>query len=80
MILVIYGTRPEAIKLAPLVRELRSRKAHVYVVCTGQHVELLRGVDMVPDVDLRLMRDDHAPSEFVGRVLLALDVYLRESG
>lgn len=79
MILVIYGTRPEAIKLAPLVRELRSRKAHVYVVCTGQHVELLRGVDMVPDVDLRLMRDDHAPSEFVGRVLLALDVYLRES-
>lgn len=73
MIEIVYGTRPEAIKLAPLVRELRGRKADVYVVCTGQHVELLRGVDMVPDVALDLMEIDQSPARFLSRALAKLD-------
>ncbi len=42
-ILVVYGTRPEAIKLGPVVAELRALGADVRVLCTGQHTNLLAG-------------------------------------
>jgi len=56
----IFGTRPEAIKLAPLIIKLRELKfVNVEVCVTGQHREMLTQVldvfEITPDVDLRLM-------------------------
>lgn len=63
--LLIFGTRPEAIKLAPLVRELRGRSGiEVRVCATAQHRQLLDQVlsifEIVPDYDLNLMRPDQS--------------------
>lgn len=60
-IMVVFGTRPEAIKMCPLVRELKSRKSIKTIVCvTGQHREMLDQVltafDVVPDYDLSIMK------------------------
>ena len=60
-VLCVFGTRPEAIKMAPVVRELRSRPGHAEaVVCvTGQHREMLdqvmRVFEVRADIDLDLM-------------------------
>lgn len=60
-ILVVAGSRPEAIKLGPVVAELRALGAPVKVVLTGQHVELLRGTpadhDLQPAENLHLKSD-----------------------
>ncbi|MDR2492643.1 MAG: UDP-N-acetylglucosamine 2-epimerase (non-hydrolyzing) [Coriobacteriales bacterium] len=60
-ILVVFGTRPEAIKMCPVVNELKSRPAFETVVCvTGQHREMLDQVlevfSVVPDHDLNIMK------------------------
>ena len=60
-IMLVFGTRPEAIKMAPLVKELQSRKWEFEtIVCvTGQHREMLDQVlhifDIKPDYDLNIM-------------------------
>ena len=61
-ILLVFGTRPEAIKMCPLVRELRARPDVQAVVCvTGQHREMLDQIlttfSVVPDYDLAVMKD-----------------------
>ena len=61
-IMLIFGTRPEAIKMCPLVKELESREAFEVVVCvTGQHRQMLDQVlavfNVVPDYDLCIMKD-----------------------
>ncbi len=60
-IMVVFGTRPEAIKMCPLVLELKKRKCFRTVVCvTGQHREMLRQVlnafSIEPDYDLQIMK------------------------
>jgi UDP-N-acetylglucosamine 2-epimerase (non-hydrolysing) len=40
-LMIVYGTRPEAIKMAPLIRELRRRKYELVLVCTGQHLSMI---------------------------------------
>jgi UDP-N-acetylglucosamine 2-epimerase (non-hydrolysing) len=60
-IMVVFGTRPEAIKMCPLVKELKTRENFDTVVCvTGQHREMLDQVltafDVVPDFDLSIMK------------------------
>ena len=59
-IAILFGTRPEAIKLAPVVLELRRRGDPTLVATTGQHRELVHGVldlfGIVPDLDLDIMR------------------------
>jgi UDP-N-acetylglucosamine 2-epimerase (non-hydrolysing) len=61
-IAVIFGTRPEAIKLAPVVLALREMAAPHVVLSTGQHADLVDDVlepfGIVPDVDLGLMREE----------------------
>lgn len=57
----VFGTRPEAIKMCPLVNELKSRKNIETVVCvTGQHKEMLRQVldifKVTPEYDLGIMK------------------------
>jgi UDP-N-acetylglucosamine 2-epimerase (non-hydrolysing) len=79
-LVVVFGTRPEAIKLAPVIAALRETGLPNCVVVTGQHRELvedvLRVFDITPDVDLAIMRPgqtlDHvlaASVEGVGRAL-----------
>ncbi len=60
-IMLVFGTRPEAIKMCPLVNELKSRQNAETIVCvTGQHREMLDQVlqafDIVPDYDLSIMK------------------------
>ena len=61
-ILLVFGTRPEAIKMCPLVNELRTRPEVQTVVCvTGQHREMLDQIlttfSVVPDYDLSVMKN-----------------------
>jgi UDP-N-acetylglucosamine 2-epimerase (non-hydrolysing) len=71
-IAVLLGTRPEAIKLAPVVRALRARGEAARVVVTGQHEELLRPVledlGLVADENLRVMAQDQGLADLSARL------------
>ena len=79
-ILVLFGTRPEAIKLAPVIHELRNRFFQTVVVSSSQHKELLRPflkmLDLDADFDLRVMKKNQTPNEVCARVLAKLDKIL----
>lgn len=82
-IAVVFGTRPEAIKLAPVIRVLRKNPAlHVLVCTTGQHREMLEPVletfQIRPDVDLQVMTPNQSLSELAARVLTGVDALLAE--
>ena len=82
-VLSIFGTRPEAIKMAPVVKELeRSEKVDSLVCVTGQHREMLDQVlelfSITPDYDLNLMRPNQTPTQVAARVLLELDPLLAD--
>ena len=82
-ILFVYGTRPEAIKMAPLVKEFKAnREFDVRVCVTGQHREMLDQVltffDIVPDYDLNLMRPNQSLFTITADVLLGLEPILEE--
>ena len=74
-VLCVFGTRPEAIKMAPVVRELRRHAPRIRVtVCvTGQHREMLDQVlqlfAIVPDYDLKIMRHDQSLTHVTTSVL-----------
>jgi UDP-N-acetylglucosamine 2-epimerase (non-hydrolysing) len=81
-VLSIFGTRPEAIKMAPVVRELQRRDNIVSQVCvTAQHREMLDQVldlfNIIPDYDLNIMTPGQTPTEVTARVMLELDPLLR---
>ena len=68
-VMVVFGTRPEAIKMCPLVNELRERKNLDVCVCvTGQHRQMLEQVlhtfDVVPQFDLAIMKDKQTLFDF----------------
>ena len=81
-ILVMFGTRPEAIKLAPIIHELRQKFFQTIVVSSSQHKELLKPflkmLDIQADFDLRVMRKDQTPNEVCSRILAKLDKILAE--
>lgn len=82
-IAVIFGTRPEAIKMAPVVLELKKRADVICRVCvTAQHRQMLDQVleifNIVPDIDLDLMRANQSLCGLTSRVIEALDHYLAE--
>ncbi|MGE5706901.1 MAG: non-hydrolyzing UDP-N-acetylglucosamine 2-epimerase [Bacteroidota bacterium] len=82
-ILSVFGTRPEAIKMAPLVLELANRKEiESKVVVTAQHRQMLDQVldlfGIVPDYDLNLMQPRQTLSDLTGRVLSQLAPVLEE--
>ena len=83
-IAVVMGTRPEAIKMAPVVHALRRQgdRFETVVVATAQHRQMLDQVLSIfriePDVDLDLMRPDQSLSELAARVLTTMDATLRE--
>ncbi|NOZ25082.1 MAG: UDP-N-acetylglucosamine 2-epimerase (non-hydrolyzing) [Nitrospirae bacterium] len=84
-ILAVFGTRPEAIKLAPVILRLKETPGvRVRVCVTAQHREMLDQVlelfGIVPDIDLDLMRPDQNLAELTGRVVSCLDgVFKQES-
>ena len=83
-ILLIFGTRPEAIKLCPVVRSLRQQAGHfnVKVCVTAQHREMLDQVleafQVVPDYDLNLMLPGQTLFQSTSRILAGLEPVLLE--
>jgi UDP-N-acetylglucosamine 2-epimerase (non-hydrolysing) len=79
---VVIGTRPEAIKLAPVVRELRRRSARVTVVSTGQHRHMLDQMldqfEIVPDLELATMRPQQRLSDLTAALAGRLGRGLRK--
>jgi len=77
-ILSIFGTRPEAIKMAPLVKELERRHGIESIVCvTAQHRrmldQMLKAFDIVPDFDLDIMRQEQSLSSLTASALCGLE-------
>lgn len=83
-IMLVFGTRPEAIKMAPLVKEFQKHpdKFKTIVCVTGQHREMLDQVlrifDIVPDYDLNIMKQGQDLYDVTSRVLLGLRDVLKE--
>jgi UDP-N-acetylglucosamine 2-epimerase (non-hydrolysing) len=82
-VMVVFGTRPEAIKMCPLVKELKKRKKIETVVCvTGQHREMLDQVldafDFVPDYDLSIMKDKQTLFDVTINILEKMKFVLEE--
>ncbi len=82
-VMVVFGTRPEAIKMAPVIKRLRgSPFFQPLVVVTGQHREMLDQVleyfSITPDYDLQVMRPDQTAAGVTSRILNKLDGVLRE--
>lgn len=73
-VMTVFGTRPEAIKMAPLVKELKSRPEIEQITCvTAQHRQMLDQVletfHIVPEYDLDIMKQGQTLNEVVQRVL-----------
>lgn len=82
-IMVVFGTRPEAIKMCPLVKELKRRSEFNTVVCvTGQHRQMLDQVlnafEVVPDYDLSVMKDKQTLFDVTVNILDKMRVILEE--
>ncbi len=82
-VLVIFGTRPEAIKMAPVVKELKKRKGVTPIVCvTAQHRQMLDQVlklfQIVPDYDLNLMRPNQTLEDITAGVLKGVGKVIRD--
>ena len=82
-VLVIFGTRPEAIKMAPVISELSRRDGCEVKICfSGQHREMVEQVlsvfDLRPDFDLAVMKKDQSLADVTTGVLSGVDGLLRE--
>ena len=82
-VMSIFGTRPEAIKMAPLVKEFEKRNEIESIVCvTAQHREMLDQVletfNIKPDYDLNIMKQGQTLSEITSRALLGLEEVIKE--
>ena len=82
-VMSIFGTRPEAIKMAPLVKELESREEIESIVCvTAQHRQMLDQVletfDIKPDYDLNIMKQGQTLADVTTRTLVGLEKVIKE--
>jgi UDP-N-acetylglucosamine 2-epimerase (non-hydrolysing) len=82
-ILIVFGTRPEAIKLAPLISELNKEPQFKVIVCsTGQHKEMLQSVlgtfSIKLDVELNLMKKDQDLFDITSNTILKLNETLKK--
>lgn len=79
---LIFGTRPEAIKMSPVYHELKENEIDVKVIVTGQHKEMLYQVlnlfEIKPDYDLQIMKQGQGLSELTGRLMLELDKIVKK--
>ncbi len=82
-VMLVFGTRPEAIKMCPLVNELKTRKNINTVVCvTGQHRQMLDQVltafNVTPDYDLSIMKDKQTLFDITSGILKGMQEVLDE--
>lgn len=82
-VMTVFGTRPEAIKMAPLVSELKRNDKIESIVCvTAQHREMLDQVlnafDINPDYDLNIMKNRQGLAEITSNALVGLDQVIKE--
>lgn len=82
-VMLVFGTRPEAIKMCPLVNELKKRENIKTIVCvTGQHRQMLDQVlqafDVVPDYDLSIMKDKQTLFDVTVNILARIKKVLEE--
>jgi UDP-N-acetylglucosamine 2-epimerase (non-hydrolysing) len=83
-VLTVFGTRPEAVKLGPVIRELARHPARITsrVLVTAQHRDMLdqvlRVFGIVPDYDLDVMQDNQTPTQVAATVLARLEPILRD--
>ena len=82
-VMLVFGTRPEAIKMCPLVNELKKRKELETVVCvTGQHRQMLDMVlevfDVTPDYDLSIMKDKQTLFDVTTNILNSIKAVLEK--
>ena len=82
-VMVVFGTRPEAIKMCPLILELKKRiNIEVKVCVTGQHRQMLDQVlnafGVVPDYDLSIMKDKQTLFDITGNILLSIKKVLEK--
>ena len=83
-VMSIFGTRPEAIKMAPLIKELESREEIESIVCvTAQHREMLDQVlqtfNIKPDYDLNIMKQGQTFIDITTNALSGVDAVIKES-
>ena len=83
-VMSVFGTRPEAIKMAPLIKELEKRKEIESIVCvTAQHRQMLDQVietfELKPDYDLDIMKQGQTLSDITSRVLYGLENVIKEA-
>lgn len=76
-IMLVFGTRPEAIKMCPVVKALKNSKKFKVVVCvTGQHREMLKQVldvfEVIPEYNLDIMKQRQTLSEITSNILLKI--------
>lgn len=82
-VLLVFGTRPEAIKMAPLIKNLINDARFIVKVCvTGQHREMLDQVldvfNITPDYDLNIMKDSQSLNDVTSGILLGLKPILQD--
>lgn len=82
-VMLVFGTRPEAIKMCPLVNELKRRPAIETIVCvTGQHKEMLQQVldvfNVVPDYNLAIMKQGQTLFDITTEILNTIKAVLEE--
>ena len=82
--MTVFGTRPEAIKMAPLVKELKKREEIECIVCvTAQHREMLDQVletfKIVPDYDLNIMKQGQTLADVTTNALVGLEKVIKET-
>ena len=82
-VFLVFGTRPEAIKMAPLAKQLAAdARFNVKVVVTGQHREMLDQVlqtfGIIPDYDLNIMQQGQTLNEITSRVMEKLTAVLQK--
>ena len=82
-VMLVFGTRPEAIKMAPLVKELQGRKEFETIVCvTAQHRQMLDQVleifELTPEYDLNIMHQNQTLSMITSNAMLGVEQVIKE--
>lgn len=84
-IAIVFGTRPEAIKMAPVIKEFQRHSVFfdVKVIVTAQHREMLDQVlnvfEITPDIDLNIMKENQTLSDITSKILKKLEnIYIKE--
>ena len=81
-VLTVFGTRPEAIKMAPIVKELKRQNIDSKVCVTAQHRDMLDQVlkifNIIPDYDLNIFKSGQSLTEITTKSLIGLEDVIKD--